>query len=206
MNKTNFIRDFGHRIRAIHHVYYLILAIFFAVLCVYALRQNNLTAIKLRDDVVVADKAGKNVEEKLRVLREFIYSHMNGDLSTGSGLQQPVQLKYRYERLVAKEKKKTDQSNGSIYTRAQKYCEKKFPLGQVGASGGGRIGCIKDYVAKSSKKPSPIPEDLYKFDFISPRWSPDLAGWSLVFAFVFFGLWIFSVVSKRRLHHRVRDL
>jgi hypothetical protein len=26
-----------------------------------------------------------------------------------------------------------------------------------------------------------VPEGLYKFDFVSPRWSPDLAGWSLVF-------------------------
>jgi hypothetical protein len=182
------------------------LAIFFAVVSVYGLRQNNLTAIRLREDVVIADKNNKNVEEKLRILREFIYSHMNADLSTGSGLQQPVQLKYRYERLVVAEKKKTDSANGSIYSKAQAYCEKKFPLGQVGASGGGRVGCIKDFVSKSGKKADPIPEDLYKFDFVSPRWSSDLAGWSLVLAFVFFGIWVFSVVSKRRLHHRVRDL
>ena len=206
MNNTKASGKFWHTIRSMHHVYYLLLAIFFTVVFVYGLRQNNLTAIRLRDDVVVADKANKNVEEKLRVLREYIYSHMNADLSTGSGLQQPVQLKYRYERLVAVEKKKTDQSNGSIYTKAQAYCEKKFPLGQVGASGGGRVGCIKDFVSKSSKTPNQIPEDLYKFDFISPRWSPDLPGWSLILVFTFFGLWIFSVVSRRRLHHRVRDL
>ncbi len=206
MSKQSFISDIRYKITSIHHVYYLILAIFFGILCVYALRQNNLTAIRLREDVVAADKANKNVEEKLRVLREFIYSHMNADLSTGGGLQQPIQLKYRYERLVAAEKKKTDAANGSIYTKAQKFCEKKFPEGQVGASGGGRVGCIKNYVSKSGKTADPIPEDLYKFDFISPRWSPDLAGWSLVLSVSFLGLWLFSVVSKRRLRHRIKDL
>jgi hypothetical protein len=25
-----------------------------------------------------------------------------------------------------------------------------------------------------------IPEALYKFAFVSPRWSPDLAGWSML--------------------------
>ena len=206
MTKVNKTNSFRQKLSSINNIYFLLLAIFFGFVSLYALRQNNLTAIQLRDDVIAADKANKQVEEKLRLLREYIYSHMNADLSSGGGLSQPVQLKYRYERLVAAEKKRTDQANESIYTDAQNYCEKKFPLGQVGASGGGRIGCIKDYVTKKGEDAKPIPEDLYKFDFISPRWSPDLAGWSLVFSFIFFGLWVFGLITKKRLRHRVKDL
>ena len=36
-----------------------------------------------------------------------------------------------------------------------------------------------------------IPDSLFKFDFISPTWSPDMAGWSLlgaILAFVMFSL------------------
>lgn len=169
---------------------------------VYALRQNNLTAIRLRDAVIAADKENKDVEEPLRKLREFVYGHMNADLSSGTGVQHPVQLKYRYERLVAAEKARVDKANGAIYTRAQTYCEKRFP---ASVGGGGRIGCIEEYVTEQGEKQRAIPDDLYKFDFVSPRWSPDVAGLSLLFSAVCFFLFIVRFGLYKWMQHELHS-
>ncbi len=198
-------RHYAKKLHPINKWYFLIAAAFFTILAIYGLRQNNLTAIQLRDEVVAADKANKDVEKKLRTLREYIYSHMNTDLSAGGSQQHPIQLKYRYDRLVAAEKKRVDKANESIYTTAQKVCEKRFPLGQAGASGGGRVACIEEYVTNSGTKQKEIPQELYKFDFVSPRWSPDLAGWSILLASISFILFLVRFISEKWLERQFRN-
>jgi hypothetical protein len=201
--------------RHLHHVWrrlkpinawvFLGLAIFFAGLGVYAMRQNNLVSIRLRDAVVKADEQNGDVETPLRQLREHMYAHMNADLSTGTGVQQPIQLKYRYDRLVAAEKTRVESANGNIYTQAQAECEKQFPAGQVGASGRGRISCIEDYVSSHGVAENTIPDALYKFDFVSPVWSPDIAGLSLLLAVIFFILFVVRFTLEKWLHHRLHQ-
>lgn len=177
--------------RYLHHVhkrlsllkvwYLLIAVIIFGGITLYALRQNNVQAIRLRDRVLQVDQVNGDVEAALKELREFVYSHMNADLAVGpSAIRPPIQLKYRYERLLAAEKERVSKENEKIYTNAQAICEKQFP---VGLSGSGRIPCIQDYVAKQGVAERSIPDSLYKFDFTSPRWSSDLAGWGLVITF-----------------------
>jgi hypothetical protein len=196
--------------RHLHHVWrklqpvnswiFLGLAVFFVGLGVYAMRQNNLRAIQLRDQVVEADKNDVDVEVPLHALRTHVYSHMNADLSTGTGVQQPVQLKYRYDRLVAAEKARVEAANGNIYTQAQAECEKRVP---AGVSGGGRIACIEQYVSSNGVAENSVPDALYKFDFVSPVWSPDLAGFSLVIGAVFFLLFVVRFTLERWLKHEL---
>ncbi len=190
--------------RHLHHVwrrlqpispwFFLAAAIAAGIISVGALRQNNITMLERREAVYAADKKNKDVESALRNLREYVYAHMNTDLSANSnGIYPPIQLKYRYERLVAQEKARVTKANEKIYTRAQAYCEKKYPKG---LSGSGRIPCIQEYVANSGVKENEIPEALYKFDFVSPRWSPDLAGWSLVATVIFTYLFVIRCLSE----------
>lgn len=178
--------------RALHHTWtklrlvpsylFLILAGFSLVIGLMAMRQNNITALRLRDDVLRVDQENGDVEAALRKLREHVYSHMNSDLSGGSAnVQQPVQLKYRYERLVTAEKARVSAANESIYRDAQADCERRFPLG---LSGRGRIPCIEEYVSSRTVAEQPIQDSLYKFAFVSPAWSPDLAGISLLISAV----------------------
>lgn len=169
------------------------------------MRQNNLTALRLRDVVIEADKNNTDVETPLRELREYTYAHMNANLATGTGVQQPIQLKYRYDRLVEAEKARVDAANGNIYTAAQAECERLFPAGQVGASGGGRITCIEQYVSTHGVSENSIPEDLYKFDFISPAWSPDVAGISLVIAVACFLLFVVRFTLEKWLKRRLKN-
>ncbi len=177
MSKTK-LRQFWATVRGIKPWYFLAIALISGLVAFIALRQNNLKMIDLRAKVVQADKDNGDVEVALRNLREFVYAHMNTNLSSGNNaIKPPIQLKYRYDRLVATEKQTVTTANAKIYTDAQAFCEKTIP---DGLSGRGRVPCIQQYVSDHGLKEQPIPDGLYKFDFVSPAWSPDLAGISLV--------------------------
>ena len=181
MNKRKLHHVFV-KLRPISHWYFAVLFVFSGVLAVYGLRQNNLTALELRDKVLQTDKENGDVEAALQELREFTYGHMNANLASETGIYPPIQLKYTYERLVAAEQTRVQSENRDLYSEAQAHCEATRPQG---FSGSNRISCIQQYVDEhgtASAKPQTIPDSLYKFDFVSPAWSPDLAGLSLVIA------------------------
>lgn len=206
MDKT-FFRNLKKRLHAVSPWIFLAVAIVSTVVCVFALRNNNMTALKLRDQVLQADKDDGDVETELRSLREYIYAHMNTDLASGpNAIKPPIQLKYRYERLVeAAKKSQVSKTSEQLYTEAQAYCERQLP---TGLSGRTRVTCISDYVAANSSGTATvtIPDSLYKFDFVSPRWSPDLAGWSLVVAAIGYALFIVRFGMEYWVKSELRDL
>lgn len=173
-----FLRRIGKRIEALPiAVLVIILSVSIAVSAL-ALRANNQRMVTLRQAVFTADEQGTDVEAPLRALREYVYSHMNTDLKVGdNSVYPPIQLKYTYERLVQKQ---LEANGGDVYAQAQAHCEAQDPNSYYGRS---RVPCIQDYVAShGGVKVAPVPDSLYKFDFASPTWTPDLAGWSLVAA------------------------
>src|SRR5256885_13361455 len=122
------LKNLWAKIRPLRPRYFLAVVLITGAVSVYALRQNNLTMIHLRSKVATADEQNGDVEAALRNLREFVYSHMNTNLSSGNNpIKPPIQLKYRYDRLVQAEKDKTAASNAQVYTAAQAYCEKQVP-------------------------------------------------------------------------------
>ena len=178
------------KIRPISPWYFLAIAIASGVVFIFAYRQNNIQALSLRDKVLQVDQQDGDIEAALRELREFTYSHMNSSLAGGEGsIYPPIQLKYRYERLVKAEQEKAAATNAKVYSDAQVTCERLYP---ASVSGGPRVPCIQDYVTQHGGKEQSIPDALYKFDFVSPIWSADLAGWGLVvsvLSFLLFALW-----------------
>ncbi len=191
------------RLRAFRALYFLIVAGVFLFVGVMSMRQNNLTALALRDQVLKVDEQNGDVESALRDLRLHVYSHMNSNLGGGaSNIAQPVQLKFRYERLVQAEKDKVSTTNEKIYNDAQTDCEKRFP---VGLSGSGRIPCIEAYVSSNSIKEQPISDSLYKFDFIAPNWSADLAGFSLVLSAIFLLLFAVRVYLEHWMRNNLKQ-
>ena len=187
------------------NVYVLVVVLVVSItVCVFALRQNNLQELKLRDAVIAADKDNKDVEGALTELRTFMYSHMNTSLSSGpNAIKPPIQLKYSYERLVEAEQQRLTVENSKVYIEAQAECEKRFPKG---LSGSGRIPCITDYVASRGVEQKNIPDSLYKFDFVSPTWSPDLAGWSMLAAIVSGAFLVLRLLLDRWAKAEIRDL
>lgn len=200
MNKRK-INHYWHKYKNLSLWWLIIAVVVSGLITAFALRQNNLIAIKLRDDVLQTDKQNGNTEASLQKLRSYVYSHMNTDLAGNSAVYPPVQLKYRYERLVAAEKARVAALNGNVYNDAQVYCEKNSPQSFYGA---GRLPCIQAYIDSrpGSVKETPIPDSLYKFDFVSPVWTPDLAGVSLVL----FVLFSFALVVRLILQFWLRSV
>ncbi len=166
------------KVRQLPYGVFLALFIVSGMVAVYSLRHNNQTMIGLRSEVYATDQAGGDINSALNNLREYVYGHMNTNLSSGgNAIKPPIQLKYTYERLLEAQQQTAVTSNSQIYTEAQTYCQALVP---AGISGRGRVPCVQDYVTNHGVKTSPIPTGLYQFDFVSPAWSPDLAGWSLL--------------------------
>jgi preprotein translocase subunit SecF len=188
--------------RSLHHlwaiirpvkIWYLsVLLLMFASVTVLALRDNNLTMIKLRQEVYAADEKNTNVEGALHELRKYVYGHMNTDLSTGNEVYPPIQLKSTYQRLKQAEKDRVSRENARIYTDAQAYCEQQNP---TGFSGRGRVSCIEQYVTAHGTLERSIPDAMYKFDFVSATWSPDLAGFSLLASILMLVLLVLRAVA-----------
>jgi hypothetical protein len=159
------------------------------------MRANYARMTELREAVYVADQNNGDVAGALTSLQRHVTSHMNTGLSAGSNaVYPPIQLKYTYERL-REANLKTD--NEQLYIDAQAHCERLNP---TDFSGRNRVPCIQQYVESNGAQQKAVPENLYKFDFVAPLWSPDLAGLSLLAAgaFALAGLAMRLIARRRR--------
>ncbi len=148
-----------------------------------ALRHNNQEMVSLRSAVYAADKNNGDVNAALNNLRSYVYAHMNTSLSSGnSNIKPPIQLKYTYQRLYDAQLNQVQAANQQIYTDAQIYCQ-SINQAYFGTT---RVPCVQNYVINHGVKDAniSIPAGLYEFDFVSPSWSPDLAGWTLIASIV----------------------
>lgn len=199
---NRYLHHLWTRIRPIKTAYLFTAFLLCTLLYVGGLRANNIRMAELRDAVYVADEKGEGVEKALQNLRAHVNNHMNTNLDAGKGIYPPVQLKHTYERLVKAEQDRVSDINAKIYIDAQKYCEE---VNSVSFYGRDRVSCIEAYIkSHGAQTAKTIPDALYKFDFASPRWSPDLAGWSMVLA----GLLLFATALRfvvgRWLQKRIR--
>jgi preprotein translocase subunit SecF len=200
MNKKRWHHIWTH-LRLIKPWYFLILAAVLGIVSVYALRNNNLTMEKLRNDVFIADKDNGDVNAALQALQAYVTANMETDLSTGPNAPYPpIQLEYTYERLQNASNQAASAQDATLYTNAENYCQQQIPNG---FSGRYRIACVEQYVEDQGVKVPQISASLYEFDFISPTWSPDLAGWSLVATALAFLCFLATLITDRWFKQRV---
>lgn len=155
-----------------------VLTTVFGLITVVALVNNSREAKRRYDALIAVDAAGGDVEAALGSLREYIYAHMNTSIGSPTGVYPPIQLKGTYDRLVAVEQAKLAGDN-TLYDEAVRYCESRFGAGQIQQ----RANCASEYITArggGAIQQVSIPDGLYKFDFVSPKWSPDLAGFALI--------------------------
>lgn len=189
------LRRTWKRLKPINTWYFFGAFLIFLAIGTYAIRQNNLRSIELREVVIETDKNNGDIETALRDLREHIHSHMNAGLSS-STITQPIQLKYRYERLIEQEQQRVAEENKELYAAAEANCNQQF--GEGSSLRDQFVPCVQEYIlANGGDSVSEIPDDLYKFDFVAPRWSPDLAGWSLLASGVFLALFLIRFLTER---------
>jgi len=167
------------------------------VVCVAALRDNNQTMSQLRTAVYTADRDNGDVNTALNNLSGFVFSHMNTSLDSGSNIRPPIQLKYTYQRLYDAQYNQLQAENQKIYSDAKNACP-----GLNNGYDAARIACVQNYAVNHGVSGANvnIPAGLYEFDFVSPTWSPDLAGWSLVVSVIFFILLV-----ARFTYHRLAE-
>lgn len=158
----------------------LVIAVILSFLSATALRLNNLGMIELRDAVYAADERGDKEEIKraLANLQHYVNDHMNTDLGKG------VYLHKSYERARdAALAQATDASNpnSAEYQQASIECRSRF-VGGVESFRNDYVQCVVERVAAMNQGADPLSAlhlpkaDLYRYDFVSPLWSPDFAG------------------------------
>ena len=117
---------------------------------------------------------------------------MNTELGGPNGIYPPIQLSGTYERLIESEEQRVRKVNEEVRVAAEETCNQQFPAGQIQ----GRAQCNADYIETNSISAQPIDDSFYKFNYVAPRWSPDLAGFSLLAAVLFGSMTLYNV-----LHH-----
>jgi hypothetical protein len=178
----------------------LLAAAVFLGLSIYGLRHNNLHMVELRERVVTADEVGGDVETALANLRNYVYSHMNTNLSGGAhGIDPPIQLKSRYDRLIARQSNNVKAANEKVKRQAESVCAEKHPGGGYNSP---RVACVQEYVQRNATQTGSIPDELYKFDFVSPRWAPDFAGITLVLGILSSILFLAWAALSRWMKHK----
>ena len=173
------------------------LLVLFVTLSVYGLRQNNIEMVKLKNQLITADKNNGDVNGDLNKLRLFIYNHMNTTPSSSNGVYPPIQLKYTYQRLLAADQVIASTTGVATQAQAVTYCSE---LGS-GYTSSELATCESWYLTTTQPGTTPtVPAALYQFDFISPIWSPDLAGFSILISLailiVMVGVFLFERFSN----------
>jgi hypothetical protein len=83
-------------------------------------------------------------------------------------------------------------SNGNIYKKAQEICAPRYTSWSPAY-----VQCTVDELAKfpSANELVEPNANMYNYVYISPLWSPDFAGWSLVVCCVIFLIIIIRITS-----------
>jgi hypothetical protein len=158
----------------------IIVLILVGFLAATFLRLNNIGMVERRTAVMAADEAGnqEDIIKRLYDLQRYVSTHMNTDMGKG------VYLEASYKRdsqKILDAAASQQNENGNIYKKAQEVCAPRFS-GYSAAY----LQCTTSELAKYpaatdliSAAKLPV-ADSYLHDFVSPVWSPDFAGWSLV--------------------------
>lgn len=172
-----------HRgIRRIQHLktwQLVILLVLIGFIAATFLRLNNIGMVQRRDAVAQADKTGdlNAIQARLFDLQRYVSSHMN----TAMG---DIYLEHQYKRDTENAiniASGVTSPGGNIYKQAQDVCAPKF-RGYSQAY----LQCTLDYLSQFTQDDDPVTNanlpkaDAYRYSFVSPLWSPDFAGFSIL--------------------------
>lgn len=167
----------------------VVIALILSTVTLGLLRHNSITAVRMFQDVKQADQQNKNPYKELRKLQQYVSHHMNTQLER-------VALEKTYQRDYQAALEKAANSgnvNKVDYQTAQNICNQQFPGAYFEYA-----RCVSDKVAQVAPGENPtIKENLpepaeYQYTFVSPTWSPDAAGVSLLLTGV---IWLFIVLK-----------
>lgn len=194
------LKSAARHIKAWHLVVILIPLLFLAATF---LRLDHLEMIRLRDAVESSDEAGDDVRTAASVddLKKFVFSHTiinfteeNGQTAVYFGTG-PFYLANQYYRkaaaiLAEAEAAAGDDSNpnGNVYAAAMAVCKPQAIANRWVWNSPGYIACMtgeinkyptSDTLAETIQAELPSPA-LYRFEFVSPIWTPTASGFTIL--------------------------
>lgn len=201
-----------NKIRALKTWQLLILLVLTFFVMATALRMNNVGMIRRREAVISADASGDR-EKALKAtqdLANYAYSHMNSGgilYIEGGGWKIERNVRVIWEKIYEADYQKAmneasakmaNNPNGNIYKKTAEICD---PIN----TGYNRayFDCFwnelqkysgEDYISGTQVQ-IPDPNE-YTFTFISPIWTPDIAGWTILVAILIVFLIIFKLIFE----------
>ena len=166
-----------------------------------ALRLNNVGMVRRREAVEAADKAG-DVEAARKAtieLANYVYNHMNSggivysDETHWFKVNREVKIVWaniyesdmRKAEQIAREAE-SNNPNGNIFKKAEEACRPRF-------HGGYSLAYQQCILDEQNKYPASNQGQIkaqypniseYTYNFVTPLWSLDLAGWTTLLAFI----------------------
>ncbi len=173
----------------------IILLILAAFIASTFLRLNNIGMVERRSAVLAADEVGNQdiTISRLYDLQRYVSAHMNTDMGKGLYLQKS----YDRDVQTADNAASSDSNpNGNIYKKAQQVCAPQFTRYST-AYLQCTLGELAKYPAATNIISSAnLPDaNSYLHVFVSPIWSPDFAGWSVLVCIVIGLMIIVRLVS-----------
>lgn len=174
----------------------IILLIIFGFIAATFLRLNNIGMIERRDAVLTADQEGdlETITSRLYDLQRYVSGHMNTDLGRG------VYLEASFNRDLAawQETQYGDYNpNGNVYKKAVEACGGRFSSWSTAY-----VLCVSSELDKyppadgSASEANRPREETYIYSYVSPFWSPDFAGWSVLICLVLIILIVVRVLAR----------
>lgn len=157
----------------------VIVLIFMLVLSATFLRLNNIGMIERRNAVAAADASGSpdTIHDRLYDLQRYASAHMNAS----PGEIYLTELYKRDAQAAIKKSGNTNAPNQDAHKKAATVCDKQFSYYSS--------AYVQCFVSELNKYPGAsqsvsqvsLPKtDLYRYEFYSPAWSPDFAGFSIL--------------------------
>ncbi len=180
MADTQNVRRNIKRLQRVKTWQLVILLILMSFVSATLLRLNNTGMVARRQAIASADKSGNvgDIQERISDIQHYSAAHMNADTGV-------FYLQGQYNRAVQKQ---ASEASGAVSQKALEIrraadavCKPQFT--------GWSPAYVRCYVDELNKHPADeittaglqVPSAAqYRYSFISPLWSPDFAGWSLV--------------------------
>jgi hypothetical protein len=157
----------------------IVLLVLCSLASVELLRQNSLGMIERKNEVKMADEQGdqQKIQAALAELQRYVSMHMNTSMGD-KGIYLEKTYQRAYERAV-QDNLTHDVTGRTLYDQADAACQSvfnktySFPAytqcvaGKLSVQAGG-------HDPLSVVKPPAV--DLFRYNFVSPGWSPDAAG------------------------------
>ncbi len=148
--------------------YLFIIAVVCALLGVVALRANNHSAAVRLAKIIEKDNQTQPVSSDVEDLRKYVFRHMNSSVH--------FELTGSYNRAVAAASAHPATASGDLYSQAQAACD------HPGIGSIAQAQCVQEFLSTrlqpgtNPQPPQAVDRSQYTYSYVSPSWTPDLAG------------------------------